>query len=309
MLSSGFDRNRHYALAVRALTDTNSTSLTEPTNFTNHVNHIVSVLWTHLFITHRIYSPDNEVTHLSALHSIVTQAGLLSLIMRADPHTVYYFEPVFKEDTFTAKRMECFNFQQMQQRNMRTPDTEARLSTREKARRALIPKAELERSRNDEPLTQITIMHGITAYRLGGWEDARSTLDNVVYEKAEYENLGIRSRILTHAWVYCRWGRARRFKDGKPDDVAAVHGAAWKGGFKEFTDVEGVVDWLAEERKEKMEGKGKGKESAETKKVARGPYAARRQGEYMISGANDGRRRDSVVVGEGDLQARLLAVE
>ena len=33
---------------------------------------------------------------------------------------------------------------------------------------------EKKRARNDEPLTQITIMDAVCAYRLGGWEQAKS---------------------------------------------------------------------------------------------------------------------------------------
>jgi hypothetical protein len=171
--------------------------------------------------------------------------------MRTDEHTVYYFEPVFKEDTFTSKRMECFNFKDMQQRNPRTADDEPTLEVKEKLRRAKLSEKEKKRAKSDEPLTQITIMDGVTAYRLGGWESATSTNANIKYERFQYRKQGIRARILTHGWVYCRWGRARRFKDGKPDDVEDVHGDAWKApGFVEFSAVDGVVDWLEKEKRE-----------------------------------------------------------
>ena len=228
---------------------------------------------------------------------------MLSLSMRLDPHTAYYFEPVFKEDAFSSKRMECFNQKDMEQMNMRTPDDEPQLAETERRRRAGLSDAEKKRAKNDEPLTQITILDGVTAYRLGGWESAESTVDKPVYEKVEYANKGVRSRILTHGWVYCRWGRARRFKEGKPADVPEAHGPAWDGGFKEFTDVEGVVDWLELEREEKARARGesmggsgsvKGKERADVPvrsssrvRATPGPSASAR-------------------VGEEDLQAELL---
>lgn len=58
-------------------------------------------------------------------------------------------------------------------------------------------------------------------------------------------------RALTQGWVYCRWGRARSLKNRKGNDVPAAHGVAWNGGFKDFRDVRGVVDWLGIEREEK----------------------------------------------------------
>lgn len=195
---------------------------------------------------------------IAALHAIVSQAGMLSISMRADPLTVYQFVPIFKEDTYDANRMECFNTHAMEQTNPRTPDSEPLLTKAEKFRREGIPEREKARAKNDDPLIQIAIMYGVTAWRLGGWEDSSSTLSAPKFEKQEYKDMGVRSRILTHGWVYCRWGRARRFKDGKPDDKPETHGLAWRdGGFKEFTDVGGVVDWLGLESKAKARARAR----------------------------------------------------
>jgi hypothetical protein len=141
----------------------------------------------------------------------------------------------------------------MQLQNPREPHDHPSLPAAEIRRRQALPNAEKMRARSDEALTQITIMHGVTAYRRGGWEDGASTLANQKFESSEWARMGVRVRMLTQGWVYCRWGRARRFKDGKADDVAAAHGAAWKGGFREFSDVEGVVDWLGLEREERKQ--------------------------------------------------------
>ncbi|CAO2657827.1 Nn.00g070870.m01.CDS01 [Neocucurbitaria sp. VM-36] len=258
----GFDRNKHYAIAIRKILmpDDYSEVLMLPDNFNDHVNHIVGAIWTHLAPIFRL-DPQNAVTSGAAsipddvfarLHKLITQAGLLSLHMRIDPHTVYYFEPVFKEDNFTSQRMECFNFRDMQQRHPRyTAEEILALGTAEQERRAKLSDAEKKRSKNDDPLTQITVMDGVCAYRLGGWEKPDSTVIEPRYEKSEYKRQGVRQRILTHGWVYCRWGRAPRFKDGKPSDDEKIHGDAWKGGFVQFTDVEGVPDWLTIEREVK----------------------------------------------------------
>ncbi|KAH7391017.1 hypothetical protein DE146DRAFT_618984 [Phaeosphaeria sp. MPI-PUGE-AT-0046c] len=247
---TGFVRNTHYATSVRSILDPKATnSCTLPTNFANHVNYIVGVLVTHLEPIVKLdpSSPSASIL-ISKLHTIVTHAGLLSLSMRADPHTVYHFTPIFKEEIFSHSRMECFNGFTMQQTNPHTPDADPGLLTSEKKRRAKLSKAEKKRSRNDDALTQITLMDGVTAYRLGGWEMFDSKVTNVRYEKMEYATQGVRERVLSKAWTYCRWGRARAFKDGKADDVAAYHGVAWNGGFADFTAVDGVEDWLENER-------------------------------------------------------------
>ena len=112
-------------------------------------------------------------------------------------------------------------------------------------------------------------MEGITAYRRGGWEknkngsNERLGLGLPVFEKSEYRNMGIRARILTHGWAYCRWGRARSSSDStqnpacrdNEDTGRKIHGDVWRdGGFVDFSDVEGVVDWL---------GYGKGEEEVD----------------------------------------------
>lgn len=169
--------------------------------------------------------------------------------MRLDPHTVYHFAPVFKEQEFTSESMECINHVQMQQTNPHTPDDAEGLTRAEMQRRARLSPAEKKRAHNDDPLTQIIVMDGVTAYRLGGWEAQDSTLANVKFETNEFANRGVGVRKLTDALVYCRWGRARRFKNGEGDDVAAQHGDAWNGGFVEFARVKGVGNWIEHEGK------------------------------------------------------------
>ncbi|EAT81207.2 hypothetical protein SNOG_11499 [Parastagonospora nodorum SN15] len=259
-----FDRNKVYALGARTFMHSRlSDGIDLPANFANHVNRIVGTIYTHTkpILALNPASPKHE-TIIPALHTIVTHAGILSLSMRLDPHTVYHFVPVFKEDEFTSERMECLNHVQMQQTNPRTPDDAEGLTRAETQRRANLSPAEKNRAQNDDPLTQITILDGVTAYRQGGWEAQDSTLSNVKFEKQEFENRGVRVRKLTDALVYCRWGRARRFKSGKGDDVATQHGDAWKGGFVEFARVKGVGDWIEHERK-MAKGKGKAMQATE----------------------------------------------
>ncbi|KAL5113733.1 hypothetical protein ACEQ8H_008375 [Pleosporales sp. CAS-2024a] len=236
----GFHRNKEYA--AMALQCTHGQRV--PPNFTNHVNCIVGAIHTHLepILALDPVAPAREHV-IGAIHTMVTHAGLLSLAMRLDPHTVYHLEPVFKEDRFSSKRMECINQREMEQTNPHTADDTKGLSKQEKRRRATLSDGERKRAKHDEPLTQMTILHGVTAYRLGGWEASNSRIQEVKYEKEEHANQGLRVRKLTKGLVYCRWGRRRRFQEGKSEDMAEVDGEAGKGGFVEFSEVKGVVDW------------------------------------------------------------------
>ncbi|KAH7086509.1 hypothetical protein FB567DRAFT_401337, partial [Paraphoma chrysanthemicola] len=245
-----FDRTIHYATYITSILNPPSTkSPTLPPNFANHTNHITAVLITHLAPIATLINPNfNPKSLIPALHPIVAQAGLLSLSMRLDSRTAYHFDPMFKGDTFDGKRMECINSEAMAQRNPHTPDNELGLTAAEKRRRAGLSAHEKRRSKGDVALTQICIMNGLTAFRLGGWETPVSTSQDPVFEEQKYARRGVRSRMLVRGVVYCRWGRARRFRDGKADDDEKSHGVGWKGGFKEFGDAEGVVDWVGLER-------------------------------------------------------------
>lgn len=101
---------------------------------------------------------------------------------------------------------------------------------------------EKNRASGDDALTQIILMDGVTAYRQGGWETGVSTPMNPQWStEGGGKDAGIRCRILTQGWVYCRWGRARKFSNGIATDDPKAHGQGWKGdGFVEFRDVKGV---------------------------------------------------------------------
>jgi hypothetical protein len=220
------------------------------------------------------------------LQTLVISAGLLSLHMSLSPHTIYHHVPLFKEDTYVSSAMECFNERAMRLSNMRTSlsclsslsssssspssfrPTQEELQ-QETARRNRLSETEKRRAGGDVPLVQIVCMEGITAYRRGGWEKNKtSSNENPVFEKSEYRNMGIRARILTHGWTYCRWGRARSSSDStqnpacrdNEDTGRKIHGDLWRdGGFINFFDVEGVVDWLGygdREREGEREGEG-----------------------------------------------------
>lgn len=114
------------------------------------------------------------------------------------------------------------------------------------------PEEEKRRARGDEALTQITIMDGFAAYRRGGWEvqPSDSNIGSTPWA-AQYQGdmaeQGIRERFLTQSWVFCRWGRPRKFVNGVPKDEAKIHGTKWSGsGFVEFGTLPGLTlyhDW------------------------------------------------------------------
>lgn len=171
--------------------------------------------------------------------------------MHLDAHTAYHLTPAFKEQPFTASSMACLNHLAMISTHPRGTGAKDHIAPTEQARRATLPEEETRRMRHDQGLVQISLFPGLTAYRLGGWETARSGArackPRSGTEKVEFEpgcsGAGVRVRPLTDAWVYCRWGRPRVWKDGRPADERETHGVAWKGGFVEFfPGVDGVGD-------------------------------------------------------------------
>ncbi|KAF2258432.1 hypothetical protein CC78DRAFT_572531 [Lojkania enalia] len=229
-----FNRHRLSALYIRKTLSptTEPHTMLLPPNFDRHTTHILATLSTHLTPLLTLSTPlssTQKLTFHTHLHTLVSWAGALSLLMRADPHTVYYFTPVFKEEAFSSKNYECFNKKRMEamhprERKVWPPHTSEQ---------------EINRAKSDVAIIQMKLFDELTAYRVGGWETPDSTPLDV--RSSEGEEQGIRSWLLVHGWVVCRWGRQRTFKKAVPDDDRNVHGAAWREpGFVEFGDVEGV---------------------------------------------------------------------
>ena len=177
--------------------------------------------------------------------------------MASDPHTVYYHAPVFKEDRFEHAKHEAFNQRKMEQTHPRQPST---------VWAPTVSAEEKKRAQGDEALNQILIMGGLTAYRKGGWEDWETSDPHWdgdagrwagrVYANPGDKDKGFRDRVLTHGWVFCRWGRARRFgKDGQPADEAAVDGEGFRG-FVEFRELDEIKGKWKGKRKKKEEEEG-----------------------------------------------------
>lgn len=291
--TSGFSRTTHTAQTMHSfLTPSTSTTnpstpspLTLPSNFHSHITTIVAALSTHLVpllsLTHPPAHTSTLLPHLiPSLQNLVTTAALLSLHMRLDPHTVYHVEPLFKEDRFDRERMECANQREMEETCPYSKDSDNSSSNRDtgvasSSTGAKVNEKEKEKERqraeHDIPLTQMTLLNGMVAYRRGGWETASSTIQQPEYQEREWEDRGVRVRRVTRGWVWCRWGRPRGLsaststsgsgsaKGGsgisprsKEEEGKRIHGPAWrKGGFVEFTALKGVLDWLGMEEAER----------------------------------------------------------
>jgi len=191
----------------------------------------------------------------------------------------------------------------MRQRNMRNRYED--VDEDEQKRRDALSETEKKRARGDTALTQILCFNGVTAYRKGGWEVGSSTANNLVYERREWKDMGVRVRVLTQGLVYCRWGRALSSqKTAEMDNETGrkIHGDAWReGGFMQFTDVEGVFDWLGAERKEKAEAR-----RAVLEKMAERANAAAAAGKTVVQdeGAKKkgkGRRKPRTEIEGSDL--------
>jgi hypothetical protein len=223
-----------------------TTDLNLPLNFANHATHITAAIWTHIssiYYLHHNHTPSIPLPLFNTLHSLTVHAALLSLHMRIDSHTVYHFTPAFKDQPFTRTAMECFNEAEMISTHPLGSGDKDMISKAEQERRETLDAKELQRMKRDQALVQISLLPGMTAYRRGGWEALSSTAEKPVFESG-CEGRGVRVRVLTDAWVSCRWGRPRVFRDGKPADDERVHGVGWReDGFVEFfPGVKGVVN-------------------------------------------------------------------
>ncbi|RAR06252.1 hypothetical protein DDE83_007057 [Stemphylium lycopersici] len=268
----GFTRTIAYAARIHGFlthttTDGNGTDTSTymlPPNFNAHINTVTAALITHLdpLLTLSHPNPTPAPSALfTPLHTLTVRAALLSLHMHLDPHTVYHFAPAFKEQAYTRPTMDVSNARQMAQQNpLASPDT---LTPGERSRRAALGAEEQRRARRHVPLTQISIMNGLVAYRPGGWEAparcsqrGKAERAELLYEDQTTVDTGLRTKVLVPAWVFCRWGRAYGDTCSLSDaEAKKVHGDKWDGGFVGLTSVPGVFDW----RGKKRDGTGKGK--------------------------------------------------
>ncbi|KAF2450560.1 hypothetical protein P171DRAFT_479643 [Karstenula rhodostoma CBS 690.94] len=187
-----------------------------PKNFTTHVDVVVTALDTHLrplllkLCTFNARSKERTArvhwSFIEALTRLVGTAGLLSLQVAVDPFTVYYHVPLANGDRFSHALHEAFNHEEMERSHPRNPET------------AFASEEARKRASNDEAVISMVLMNGLTAYRAGGWEAPESDpgwdgegFVGRVYAREGNGGRGHRERVLAHGWVFCKWGRARRF--------------------------------------------------------------------------------------------------
>jgi hypothetical protein len=223
---TGFDRNKLYATKIRSFLASASekdkpaastSSLHLPANFNTHINHIIAALLTHLkpilTMHHKTARPLDAALKslISGLHPLTTTAALLSLHMRLSHATVYRFTPVFKDQPHTASTMGCVNHAQIITAHPRgssasdpisKEEQHPRSRSRSRSRSTLLD-GEQTRVHQDQGLVHITLLPGLTAYRLGGWEKPSSLREMVEFEDG-CKAKGVRCRALTDAWVFCR---------------------------------------------------------------------------------------------------------
>ena len=214
----GFVRTAHYAATVQHIISKREELPSLPSNFANHANYITAAILQHLRPIYSLHKKKSLPQSLiQSLYAIVAHSGMLSLLMRLDEHTTYTFMPVLKEVHFDTTRMECFN-----SASLKTTSSEG------------------------NKVTQIVIIPGVTAFRRGGWETGESWLSQLDYED-NCEDRGIRERIITHGWVFCRRGKPRTVGLGADE------------GFVEFfPGVQGVKDPTGKGSKARVNRKRKG---------------------------------------------------
>ncbi|KAJ4292716.1 hypothetical protein N0V90_009379 [Kalmusia sp. IMI 367209] len=201
----GFARKVAYANTIRTFLYKSKADLDIRAlpNFPTHIARVTTALQTHLAPILSLNAlPGNAAFHVTdvlfdALHSIVAQAGLLSLHMASDAHTVYHFSPVFKEDRYDARSMEAFNRVAMERSHPRSATT---------AWPARTSDAEKKRAQSDHALNQILLMDGLTTYRKGGWETSHSDPNKPTYDAARFgadvARRGFRARMLVQGGCF-----------------------------------------------------------------------------------------------------------
>ena len=104
---------------------------------------------------------------LNDLATIVDGAAHMSIIMRCQADTVYYWQPTFKDEEFEPKRMECFNLQDMLR------DSPYDTKTINGFERAVLRPGREDES---EAIVRVVCFPGLVAYRQGGGKLAQKEL-------------------------------------------------------------------------------------------------------------------------------------
>ena len=123
---------------------------------------------------------------IRGLFDIIAVAARISIRMRLDSETIYYFPPTAKDDIFSSKNMSCVN-----ERQMLANDPYSAKASKKKGHKST--------GEHIDGLVRVIVMDGCTSFRKYGW----STDDD--------QQSGFRTYDLLPARVVCSWGTQRRF--------------------------------------------------------------------------------------------------
>ena len=187
------------------------------------------------------------------LATIVETAANLSLAMRKDRSTLYYWPPTFKDEEFELERMECLHMLDLMEKSpyegKKTPEGYDRAVVR--------PGLEHQR----HAIVRIVCWPGLVSYQQGGGDLAQEELGNenrndkrAPPDVQQQQKLlakqrgdgtltgheGFRTKVLCKAVVLLQWGRQRLLTK---EAGTSAHLEAKKTGDRKYDkDVEGFVE-------------------------------------------------------------------
>jgi len=126
------------------------------------------------------------------LHDLVARAGRLSVILRLDPGTVYFFADVLKDEHYNAEDLEIFSASH--EAWMEDADNHPQWTSYDPAKG--LDDEKLQEVKSYSSLVRIACFDRLDAFRKGGW-------------RPRDREKGFRTRTLAKGRVACRWGLQR----------------------------------------------------------------------------------------------------
>ncbi|KKY18218.1 hypothetical protein UCDDS831_g06009 [Diplodia seriata] len=166
-----------------------------------------------------------QLVRVRELYRIVVRAGVLSLHMGLDPHTVYFAVSAGKDDYWNEEEMRAFNRGEMVRTNPTRGGAEGWDGTEEGRER-------MQKAQYQLALVRMTIFPGWKAFKKGGWG------------RGDKER-GLRVCELSRQWVSLRWGEQRTWEarpkgveDEEEEQAKGKKGKKGKGKAKAKADVD-----------------------------------------------------------------------
>ncbi|KAL1622494.1 hypothetical protein SLS54_005060 [Diplodia seriata] len=166
-----------------------------------------------------------QLVRVRELYRIVVRAGVLSLHMGLDPHTVYFAVSAGKDDYWNEEEMRAFNRGEMVRTNPTRGGAEGWDGTEEGRER-------MQKAQYQLALVRMTIFPGWKAFKKGGWG------------RGDKER-GLRVCELSRQWVSLRWGEQRTWEarpkgveEEEEEQAKGKKGKKGKGKTKAKADVD-----------------------------------------------------------------------